>query len=73
MCLAVPGKIIEIFDNTDLDKVQDLATPRAKTLMSDSKIARARIYQQQGRTLSQISDILGVSVSTLSNALKGEL
>ena len=39
--------------------------------MSDSKIARAKIYQQQGRTLSQISDMLGVSVSTLSSALKG--
>lgn len=61
----------QILNNTDLDKVQDLATPRVKTLMSDSKIARARIYQQQGRTLAEIADMLGVSVSTLSNALKG--
>lgn len=61
----------DILNNTNLDLVQDLATPRTRTLMSDSKIARARIYQQQGRTLAQIADMLGVSVSTLSNALKG--
>lgn len=62
----------QILNNTNLDLVQDLATPRTKVLMTDSKIARARIYQQQGRTLAQIADMLGVSVSTLSNALKGE-
>lgn len=61
----------QILNNTNLDVVQAYATPRTKTLMSESKIARARIYQQQGRTLSQIADMLGVSVSTLSNALKG--
>ena len=62
----------QILNNTDLDLVQALATPRTKVLMSESKIARAKIYQQQGRTLAQIADMLGVSVSTLSNALKGE-
>ena len=62
----------QILNNTNLDLVQDLATPRTKVLMTDSKISRARIYQQQGRTLAQIADMLGVSVSTLSNALKGE-
>lgn len=62
----------QILNNTNLDIVQAYATPRTKTLMSESKIARARIYQQQGRTLSQIADMLGISVSTLSNALKGE-
>ena len=64
--------LTQILNNTNLDVVQAYATPRTKTLMSESKIARARIYQQQGRTLSQIADMLGVSVSTLSNALKGE-
>jgi DNA-binding CsgD family transcriptional regulator len=64
--------LTQILNNTNLDVVQTLATPRTKVLMSDSKIARAKIYQQQGRTLAQIADMLGVSVSTLSNALKGE-
>ena len=62
----------DILNNTDLSIIQTLATPKTKLLMSDSKVARARIYQAQGRTLSEISDMLGVSVSTLSNALKGE-
>lgn len=61
----------QILNNTNLDVVQAYATPRSKILMSESKIARAKIYQQQGRTLAQIADMLGVSVSTLSNALKG--
>lgn len=64
--------LTKILNNTNLDVVQAYATPRTKVVMSESKIARAKIYQQQGRTLAQISDMLGVSVSTLSNALKGE-
>lgn len=62
----------QILDNTNLDVVQSYATPRSKTLMSDSKIARAKIYLSQGRLMSEIADALGVSVSTLSRALKGE-
>ena len=66
------SNLVAILNNTNLDKVQDLATPRTTILMSDSKIARAKIYQDQGRTLAQIADMLGVSVSTLSKSLKGE-
>ena len=62
----------QILDNTNLDVVQSYATPRSKTLMSDSKIARAKIYLSQGRLMSEIADALGASVSTLSRALKGE-
>lgn len=62
----------QILNNTNLDIVQSYAIPRSKTLMSPNKIARAKIYQQQGRTLSQIADMLGISVSTLSSALKGD-
>jgi DNA-binding CsgD family transcriptional regulator len=61
-----------ILSNTDLDIIQSYAIPRSKTVMSESKLARARIYQSQGRALSEIADALGVSVSTLSRSLKGE-
>jgi len=64
--------LTQILANTDLDVVQSYAIPKSKTLMSDSRIARARIYQSQGRPLSEIADALGVSVSTLSRSLKGE-
>ena len=62
----------DILNNTNLDAIQTLATPRTKVSMSTNKIAKAKIYQEQGRTLAQIADMLGVSVSTLSSALKGE-
>ena len=62
----------QILDNTNLDVVQSYATPRSQVLMSDSKIARAKIYKAQGRVMSEIADALGVSVSTLSRSLKGE-
>lgn len=63
--------LTSILNNTNLDVVQSLATPRTKVVLTDTKLARAKIYQQQGRTLSEISDMLGVSVSTLSSGLKG--
>ena len=65
------SRLTQILNNTNLDVVQSLATPRSNVTMSESKITRAKIYQEQGRTLAQISDMLGVSVSTLSRALKG--
>lgn len=61
----------QILNNTNLDVIQSLATPKNTPAISDSKLARARIYQQQGRTLAEISDVLGVSTSTLSKALRG--
>lgn len=62
----------KILNNTKLEDVQRLATPRTQPVLSDTKLARARIYQQSGATLAEIADILGVSTSTLSKALKGE-
>lgn len=64
--------LAQILSNTDLDLIQSYAIPRTKSIMSESKITRARIYQSQGRALSEIADALGVSVSTLSRSLKGE-
>lgn len=62
----------KILTNTKLEDVQRLATPRTAPVLSETKLARARIYQQSGATLSEIADILGVSTSTLSKALKGD-
>ena len=62
----------QILDNTNLDIVQSYATPRSQSIMTPSKITRAKIYLAQGRAMSEIADALGVSVSTLSKTLKGE-
>jgi len=60
----------QILNNTKLEDVQALATPQSQITMTPSKIARARIYLQQGRTLAEVADALGVSVTTLSNSIK---
>lgn len=64
--------LVQILNNTKLEDVQLLATPRSQSAVSPNKLARARIYIQQGRTMAEIADALGVSVSTLTIALKGE-
>lgn len=61
----------DILNNTKIEYIQNLATPREQKTMSPSKIAKAKIYRAQGRTLSQIADVLNVSPSTVSEMLKG--
>lgn len=58
-----------ILDNADLDRVKELATPRTVNTMSANDISRARSMAAQGRTQSEIADILGVSTSTIQKAL----
>lgn len=60
-----------IMMNTDLDKLKERAIPiESKTTMNAAKIARAKSYYNQGYTQAEIADALGVSVSTVSKALK---
>jgi transposase len=56
----------EILANADLDRVKELATPRAETSMSTAKISRARSMLALGYTQAEIADQLGVSISTLN-------
>lgn len=65
------SKLGQILDNTDLDRVKELATPRTSVGLSAAKVARARTYLNNGYTQSEVADMLGVSVSTLNNSLKG--
>lgn len=59
----------DILKNTDLDTVKELATPRTRKVMTQSKIQRAKSMSAMGYTNSQIADILGVSTSTVSDAI----
>ena len=65
-----PSKLTQILQNTDLDRVKQLATPRTTTIMSASKINRAKSMLSSGYTQAEIANALGVSTSILSNALK---
>ncbi len=65
-----PSKLSQILQNTDLDRIKQLATPRTTVMMSPSKTSRAKTMLAAGYTQAEIADALGVSTSTLANALK---
>lgn len=63
---AVTRNLLEnILKNTDLTAIRQRAMPRTFTAMSPAKVTRARTMADQGRTRSEIADILGVSISSL--------
>jgi len=58
-----------ILANADLDLVKELATPRTKIMMTDAKTTRAKSMLAAGYTQAEIADAIGVSLSTLKEAL----
>ena len=62
-------KLTKILQNTDLDRVKELATPRSAPSISASDKARAKAMSTSGATQAEIANALGVSTSTLSKAL----
>lgn len=66
------NKLKQILDNTDLDQVKQLATPKVKKMLSDNNLSRAVQMLRNGRTQAEVADALGVSVSTLKRSLSGE-
>lgn len=61
--------LTQIIENSDLDRVRELATPRKDSGLNTSQLVRARSLIASGRTYAEIADILGVSVSTLNRGL----
>lgn len=62
-------KLNEILANTSDQEIKKWAMPRLNTSLSDSKLATAKSLLKSGYTLSEVSQSLGVSVSTLENQL----
>jgi predicted transcriptional regulator len=60
----------QILENTNLDRVKQLATPRTATTMTDSRVARAKAMLNTGYNHAEIAEALGVSTTTIYNALK---
>lgn len=58
-----------IVDNTDLDVLKDLATPREHKAISTSMISRIKNLYRSGATQADIAQSLGVSVSAVRDAL----
>ncbi|AWN05956.1 helix-turn-helix DNA-binding domain protein [Streptomyces phage CricKo] len=66
------SKLEKILDNTDLDKIKALATPKSKKSMSTADLNRAMLMLRNDKySLAEVADQLGVSVSTLKAAISG--
>lgn len=61
------SKLRQILDNTDIERVKELATPRTKITMTQERIARARTMLASGYTRSEVADALGVNINTLKD------
>lgn len=64
-------KLKTILDNADMDVVKELATPRTKLLMTNTKVTRAKSMLESGYTRAEVASALGVSLSTLDEATNG--
>jgi len=64
------NKLTQILNNTDLDKVKQLATPRTTTTMTAAKTSKARSMINAGYSTAEVADALGVSITTLTNSLE---
>lgn len=63
-------KLNEILANTDDAEIKKWFMPRKSTELTPAKIATARNLLNSGYTLSEVSQNLGVSVTTLENQLQ---
>ena len=66
------SKLTQILNNVkDLNQVKEYATPRSKNQgMTSAKIARAKALLAQGYPQSEVASMLGVSVTTVMNAVR---
>jgi len=65
------SKLKRILDNADMTTVKELATPRAKPLMTSAYKARASRMLAAGATQAEVASALGVSLTTLKTSLDG--
>lgn len=61
----------QIVDNSDQDRLKQLATPRTGTTLSDAKANRIVAMANTGYTNAEIAEQLGISSSTVSKYLNG--
>jgi len=62
--------LTQIINNTDTDRLKQLATPRTISGMSPAKTAKAKSMLYSGYTQAEVADALGISVTTLRNNIE---
>ena len=66
---AVPTTTLRsVLNYADMDRVRDLAMPKDKRGLNNSKLARAKSLFARGYTQAEVAEMVGVSVSTLKKA-----
>ena len=65
------NKLTQILNNSDKDRLRQLATPRTTNSLSPAKISKAKAMSNSNYSLTEIAKALGVSTSTVSKYLKG--
>jgi len=63
------GFLREILSNTPLDLIKQYATPRTDGGVSTTKLTKARFMLEKGYTQAEVAYALGLSVTTLMNAI----
>lgn len=62
-------KLRKIIANADSSRLRELSMPKTRTGMIPAKVARARSMLNNGYTQAEVAQYMGVSVSTLMNAI----
>lgn len=62
-------KMVDILNNTDLDHVKKLATPRTSQGLTPAREARLKAMANAGYTQAEIADALGIGTGTVSDVL----
>lgn len=63
------SRLKEILANADMERVRTLATPRATTSLTVGQVAKAKQMAASGRSMSEISEALGIPRSTIVDNL----
>ncbi len=64
-----PTQLTKILNNTDMDQVRELAMPKVIFEMPANQIATAKAMSNNGYTMSEIADRLGVSTTTVGKMI----
>ena len=64
------NKLEQILNNTDVDNIKKLATPRQATVMTSAKMSIVKNMLASGYTQAEIAAHLGIPASTIDSALE---
>ena len=66
-----PTKLMSILNNTDMDRIRELATPKVEYSMAPDQIARVKAMDNNGYTNAEIAKRLGISTASVSKVING--